>query len=76
MANLEYERGVQTTDDSGFEPMGSSMVERARGKVDDARAALADADRKVRGFVLEHPLASLVGALAVGYAVGRLLRKL
>jgi hypothetical protein len=71
MANVEFER-VETE----FEPMGPGAVERARMKIEDARAAMSDADRKVRGFVLEHPFVSLVGALAVGYAVGRLLRKL
>jgi hypothetical protein len=60
-----------------FEPMsGPSVVEQARVKIDDARAALSDADRKVRGFVQEHPVATLVGALALGYVVGRVLRKL
>lgn len=72
MANLDEGR-LQTMD---FETSGPSVVEQARGKIEDARAALSDADRKVRGFVQEHPVATLVGALALGYVVGRLLRKL
>ena len=71
MATMDYGR-IETD----LEPTGPSVVERAREKIDGARAAMTDADQKVRSFVLEHPFASLVGALAVGYVVGRMLRKL
>ena len=41
---------------------------------EDAREALAEFDERVRTFVAEHPVASVVGALTAGYFVGRLLR--
>jgi len=58
------------------EPGPSSVIAGARDRMDSARRQLADVDHKVRDFVMEHPIASLVGALAIGYAVGRVLRKL
>ena len=52
------------------------LTDRARDRVQDVRAKLADADKTVRSFVHEHPFVSLLGALAVGYGVGRILRRL
>lgn len=52
------------------------FADRARDRVQDVRARLAEADRTVRNFVQEHPFVALLGALALGYGAGRLLRKL
>lgn len=43
---------------------------------DEARRRVADADRQVRQFVVEHPFVAVFGAVAVGYFVGRLVSRL
>lgn len=41
-------------------------------QVDQARAALRDLDTRVSTFIRERPGTALLGALAIGYVVGRL----
>ncbi|RMG19575.1 MAG: hypothetical protein D6729_04830 [Deltaproteobacteria bacterium] len=53
-----------------FEPGASLEVRLA-----SLREGLAEADRRTRDFVREHPLLSLAGAVAAGYLVGRLFSR-
>ena len=78
MANVEgFSQSGRTTGEAGWdEPAAASVIAGARDRLHDARRQLVQVDRKVRDFVVEHPFASLIGALAVGYAVGRVLRRL
>ena len=44
-------------------------------KVQDFRRAASDTTGEVEGCVKKHPLSALAGALAVGYATGRILKR-
>jgi len=44
-------------------------------KIGQLREGLSDVDERVRGFVKERPFASVLGALAAGYFIGRLIAK-
>jgi ElaB/YqjD/DUF883 family membrane-anchored ribosome-binding protein len=37
------------------------------------REGLAEMDQRTRSLVREHPIATVLGAVAIGYVVGRLL---
>ena len=39
------------------------------------REDLAEFDQRARSLIQEHPVASVLGAVAVGYVVGRLLSR-
>lgn len=43
----------------------------ANSGAEQARALLTDANERAAGFVRQHPVPCLVGALALGYLVGR-----
>ncbi len=42
-------------------------------RISRLREGLAELDQRTRSMVREHPIASVVGAVALGYVVGRLL---
>jgi len=44
-------------------------------KIGQLREGLGDVDVRVRGFVKERPFATVFGALAVGYFLGRLIAR-
>jgi len=44
-------------------------------KVDQLRDTVGDADTRVRELVKEYPLATVFGALAAGYLLGRLFAR-
>jgi len=44
-------------------------------KIGQLRDGLGDADVRVRSFVKERPFASVFGALAAGYFLGRLIAR-
>jgi ElaB/YqjD/DUF883 family membrane-anchored ribosome-binding protein len=52
-----------------------ALEERARELYDEARDWMQSADKSVRGFVEEQPLAALGGALVAGYLIGRALSR-
>ncbi len=54
----------------------SAIAEQAAEHLDDVRGELETVDRRVRGIVDEYPLASLFGAVAVGYLVARLTSRI
>jgi ElaB/YqjD/DUF883 family membrane-anchored ribosome-binding protein len=45
---------------------------RLQPKLEEAQAQLGQASEKVKGFIREHPGACLLGAVALGFLVGRL----
>ena len=62
---------------------GETLPEEAAPREDELqvqlsriREGLAELDRRTRGFVKEHPLISVAGAVAAGYVIGRIGRKL
>lgn len=42
-------------------------------QISRVREGLAELDQRTRSVVREHPIASVIGAVAAGYFVGRLL---
>jgi hypothetical protein len=46
----------------------------AQEKLEQAQAALAQAQEKALGFIRENPVPCLVGGLVAGYLLGRLAR--
>lgn len=59
-------RNPQTTTLRGAPRYGSASL-----GADQARAFLTDANERAAGFVRQHPVPCLVGAVALGYLVGR-----
>lgn len=62
--------------DPDFEVIADDDEEAVDSPYDEARRRVADADRQVRQFVVEHPFVAVFGAVAVGYFVGRLVSRL
>ncbi|MCB1155424.1 MAG: hypothetical protein H6684_10550 [Deltaproteobacteria bacterium] len=50
-------------------------AELAQERYAQAQESLAEFDKTARRFIHEHPIASLAGALAAGYFVGRIASK-
>jgi hypothetical protein len=44
-------------------------------RIDEARERLRDANQRALACIKERPVTCLVGALAVGYLIGRILRR-
>lgn len=54
----------------------SAIADQAAEHLDDVREELDAVDKRVRTVVDEYPLASLFGAVAVGYLVARLTSRI
>lgn len=52
----------------------AELEERVRPELDAAKEKLSNANAKVVGFIRAHPTQCLLGALALGYVVGRIAR--
>ena len=62
--------------DSSTLPRDLSEVQaQAAAQIEAAREALGDVDRKVRGFVKENPGLCLLGAVAAGFVIGRIVSR-
>ncbi len=48
------------------------LQERLAPKLEEAKERLADANEKVKGFIRENPGVTLLGAVAIGFVIGRL----
>jgi ElaB/YqjD/DUF883 family membrane-anchored ribosome-binding protein len=53
----------------------SQMQEQAQEQLEKARDALADFDVQARAFIRERPGLCLVGAIAAGFVIGRLVSR-
>lgn len=51
------------------------MQEQAEAQLQAAREALTDLDKKVRTFVKENPGLCLLGAVAAGFMIGRIVAR-
>ena len=51
------------------------LKERAKESVVRAGESLSELDRGIRTFVMDRPLVSVLGALTVGYFVGRIIAR-
>jgi hypothetical protein len=51
------------------------VVDEAAQMAEQARAALEEAQEQVVSFIRERPLLCLAGALAVGYAIGKIVSR-
>lgn len=49
-----------------------AVQERLKPQLDEAQAQLGALNERVKSFIVENPGKCLVGALALGYVVGRL----
>ena len=48
------------------------VQERIQPQIDEARRSLSDLNTRITGFIRERPGACLLGALAVGFVIGRI----
>ncbi len=44
-------------------------------KIDEAKARLRDANQRIVAFIKERPGTSLLAALAIGFVIGRMVRR-
>ena len=51
------------------------MLGGAQEQIEVAREALSDVDKKVRAFVKERPGMCLMGAVAAGFIIGRIVSR-
>ena len=58
-----------------FQDRAREMQERVGPQIDQARATLADWNVRVSTFVRERPGTCLIGALAFGYVVGKIVSR-
>ena len=61
-------------DKTTFESSAEDVVERIRPQIEDAKRRLGRLDGQITGFIREHPAACLLGAVALGYLVARVVR--
>lgn len=54
---------------------GEDVQEQLQVQMDRLREGLAQADFRVRQAVREHPVLSVLGAVALGYFVGRVAKR-
>jgi hypothetical protein len=72
MISPEHEEtGMDTT---SFENSAEDVVERIRPQIEDAKRRLARLNDQITDFITEHPAASLLGAVALGYLVAHVAR--
>jgi hypothetical protein len=53
----------------------TKRMEEAEAKLAQMRSVLADMDERVRSVVVDHPVLTLIGAISMGYVVGRLIAR-
>jgi hypothetical protein len=72
MISPEHEEtGMDTT---SFENSAEDVVERIRPQIEDAKRRLGRLNDRITDFITEHPAASLLGAVALGYLVAHVAR--
>jgi len=59
----------------GAEAARETLQEAADGLQDQVEPVLADLDQRARQLVSDHPIATLLGAVAAGYLAGRVLAR-
>jgi hypothetical protein len=57
-----------------LEKSAAALEDRVRPELEAVKDRLTDANSKVVGFIRAHPTPCLLGALALGYVVGRIAR--
>lgn len=60
---------------SGMPDQVAALQEQAEAQLRAARDALTDIDHKVRAFVKERPGLCLLGAVAAGFVIGRIVSR-
>lgn len=71
---METTQSQGSTPAAAADPM-SAARERLGPRLDEAKQKLESLNLKVKSFVKENPGTALLGALAVGFVVGRLVSK-
>ena len=61
-------------DTSSFKENVDSLSDRVRPKIEEAKQRIGRVNGRVRSFVQDHPVACLLGAVALGYLVARIAR--
>jgi hypothetical protein len=61
-------------DTTSFENSVKDVGERIRPRIEDAKRRLGEVDGRITGFIKDHPVACLLGAVALGYLVARVAR--
>ncbi len=62
-------------DITSFEEGLNELGDRVRPQIEAAKQKLARLNGRITSFIQDHPAASLLGALALGYLVARLARR-
>ena len=63
---------MDTTD---IEETARELEDRVRPQIEEARRRLSDINDRAVSFIKERPGATLLGALAVGFVIGRIARR-
>lgn len=58
-----------------IEETAREIGERVRPQIESARKRLSDLDRDITTYIKENPGKVLLGALAVGYLIGKIARR-
>ena len=61
-------------DSTSFKENVESLGDRVRPKIEEAKQRIGRVNGRVRSLVQDHPVACLLGALALGYLVARIAR--
>ena len=61
-------------DTTRFKENVDSLSDRVRPKIEEAKQRIGRVNGRVRSFVQDHPVACLLGAVALGYLVARIAR--
>ncbi len=66
---------MDTTNTNDIAGTAASLRERGQDKLDEARQKLTDFQDQAVRFIRERPMAVLIGAVAAGFIVGKLLSR-
>jgi ElaB/YqjD/DUF883 family membrane-anchored ribosome-binding protein len=63
------------TSPRAFQDRSREIQDRMMPQIDQARATLADWNTRAQTFIRERPGTALIGALAIGYVVGKIVSR-
>lgn len=66
---------METSNTNDYGAGAANLRERGQETLDEARQKFSDIQSQVIRFIKERPTASLIGAVAAGFIVGRLLSR-
>jgi hypothetical protein len=62
-------------DTASFKECADDLSNRVRPKIEEAKRQVGRLDGRITTFIQDHPVACLLGAVALGYVVARVARR-